>query len=340
MENIYNSSDRLINLIDVPGIFDAFSKTILYSASAIKFDNIIICIPSTIDNINDDEFNIEQFIYQNENMYKFIIYMCVIYNIEPIIIITKYDLITNIYNYNNLLIAIKIFNKWKNDISNDIIIDKQNINFTNCIKISNITNFGYSDLYEKLALMSMINNENSKNKIFNDKKLIFIFYDVFKLDNNETICYGVVLTGSIHINDKLNIFWNGRIIECKIKTIRSKNINVNKLMTNETGSITIHNINKIDKTAIIIDPYWIKNIVHKVKCISLFKSIILKNQQYTLFVGNNIVPILLIPNINFTYDIISVNNIRFFVHNDNHKNIGILKDAMNNYFFVKFIDMV
>ena len=310
MENIYNLSDRLINLIDIPGDINSFAKTIMYSVSNIKPDNIIICVT-----------NDENYIYANSDIYKFIITVCIVYKIDPIIVITKYDLTLN-ENDNNI---IEIFDKWINELTKQIKINLE------CITVSNITDHGYSLLHEKLSNITKIN----KTVLF--KEILFMFNDVFTIPDIGTIFHGTLIYGVINVTDKVNIFCHGTINTYTIKSIHRKTIDVERLLSGESGSITFYgNVDKLDKTAIIIDPFWEKNIINKIQIVPFFESIKLKVQQYTLFVGNNIIAVLVILTENNEYYINSLNNITFFLHNE----IGILKDDRNNYVFIKFVKSI
>lgn len=394
-EHVYTASDRLINLIDVPGDIMAFTKTILYSVSSIRPDHIIICIPckddEVIDNINPapvpiiksisseysnnmnsaENEDAEQYVNKWCSSYKFILVLCIVYKIQPIFVFTKYDLLINpnnthgITRSNFLMKITKLFNTWRDELMNPIqepilvnlvnlVNNVQEINFQNspCIAVSNITDHGYSELIDVLSKINIVSNPD-KN-IIKDK--MFIVNDVFTIPDTGIIFHGILRYGVINVDDTVSVLCHGVITKHKIKSIHRKTLDVERLLSGESGSLTFYGKHdKIDKTAVItdliteqiIDPttdsimgpgtesLWGKKIVVKTFVISAFASIKLKPQQYLLFVGNNIVTVILSTCLekDSLFEINSVNDVGFLL--DTH--IGILKDERQNYFFVYFV---
>jgi hypothetical protein len=89
----------------------------------------------------------------------------------------------------------------------------------------------------------------------------------------------------------------------------------------------------IDKTAVIIDPIWKNKIKTSVKIRSHSLSVVLKPRQYLMFIGNNIVTVLLTQSEYMTYDLTCVGKNAFLVDT----NTAILKDEQQNYFFVRLL---
>lgn len=317
MENIYNASDRLINLIDIPGDFESYSKTIMYSICSIQPDNIIICIPCK---------NTKEYIDDHIEIYKFIGYVCLMYDIQPILVMTKYDLVDD--KEPELDIG---------SIFNDLVINR-------IIKVSNITDYGYDDLIEELSrtlensdsnlhIIKHITKQNKEEYCFKDR--MFIINDVFSIPDTGTIYHGTLKYGILNVDDMVDILCHGNITKNKIKSIHRKTLNVDRLLSGESGSITLYGKHdKIDKTAIIIDQTWEKEFTVKVLCKPI-SSILIKQQQYMFFNGNNILTVLisLVDEKELIYEITSCNDIKFIVI----EKFGILKDEKNNYFFVELL---
>lgn len=414
MENIYAASDRLVNLIDIPGDIVAFSKTILYSVSSIKPDHIIVCVPcrciKTIDPDTDehnkkiDEINkedSEEFVKKNADIYKFILAVCIMYKIQPIFVLTKYDLMhctdTDSYDYPSTASKIALlFNAWRDELmtrshsyevtnnpsetkelpneiqqeinhdslfghqddeqsdtrsddqSDDLnsdtksdyvssISDTKIVDFqkSQYIEVSNITDHGYQKLINTLSKISMVNHTSQKQEKLIKEKM-FVVNDVFTIPDTGTIFHGILRYGVINVDDNVNIVCHGVVTKHKVKSIHRKTLDVDRLLPGESGSVTFHGkIDKIDKTAVIIDASWEKELVSKTNVVSVFDSVKLKSQQYMLFVGNNIITVILTPSSESDniFEVNSFNDIKFMIDSE----VGILKDERHNYFFVRFI---
>jgi GTPase len=374
MENIYASSDRLVNLIDIPGDFASFSKTIMYSVSCIRPDNIIICIPS-YDPITC--INALNFVKNNSDIYKFIISACIVYDIDPIIVITKQELIdmhdlTYIQGELNKQIC-ELFNIWVSELKADsrrilqadettlivpeIISNDLSNDFckTEFIEVSTITDYGYDKLIDRLCEISN-NNTIKQDKIIKDKMIkdkMFIVNDVFTIPDTGTIFHGILKYGVINIDEVVDILCHGIITKHRIKSIHRKTLDVDRLLSGESGSITFYDkIEKIDKTSIIIGEEWIKSLITRIRIMPIFDNVKLKLQQYSLFVGNNIIACnienvyagtldagnldagnLDADNLDQIFELNSCNDLKFIIDTD----VGILKDEKQNYYFIKFI---
>jgi translation elongation factor EF-1alpha len=163
-----------------------------------------------------------------------------------------------------------------------------------------------------------------------------VINDVFTIPDTGTIFHGILRYGVINVDDIVNVLCHGVITKHKVKSIHRKTLDVDRLMPGESGSITFYgNINKIDKTATIIDAMLEKNVVLKAFVVSAFEYVKLKPRQYMLFVGNNIVAVILSPSIesDIIFEVSSFNDLGFMIDSE----IGILKDERQNYFFIRFV---
>ncbi len=343
MENIYNSSDRLINLMDVPGDFKCI-KTIMYSFSSTHPENIIICIPCKIIHANAEitSEEITTYIDTNQDMYKFIAMVCVVYNIQPIFVLTKIDTIDN----KEIDLKTPIVDKFNDFIKKHNMIDnKEIINFNNSIfiKVSNVTEEGYNELIDELCTLPFNNAQIIRmEKTILDKtkdEKLFVINDAFTIPDTGTIYHGTMKSGSLCVDNEVNVLSHGTIIRKKIKSIHRKTLDVDKLFTNESGSIIFDDKKdkSIDKTGIIIGSFWDNKLTTKSQIIPIIGSFKIKAQQYLLFVSNNIVTInLTIIECGFEkmeYWMTCLGNSRYVLNVDK----GILKDEQQNYYFIKFI---
>lgn len=348
MENIYNTSDRMINLIDMPGDMK-YVKTILYSISSLNPNHIILCIPFK-QNFNGKEIQvmkINDVINQNKDYYMFIISLCIAYKIDPIIVLTKCDLLHDRVASSDYVHTIgTIFNQWKinftNESSSNAAVElwgdfdtscncKNDIDFLKCsyVDVSNITNETYDNLIYTLGeLKAKKNNSNEKEKLF-------IINDVFTIPDIGQIFHGTLKYGVINVDDVVTVLCHGQMFKKQIKSIHRKTLDVEKLLPDESGSVTFYGkIDKnLDKTASVIDDSWISKLVINTKIKSVFSTIKLKPQQYMLFVNNSILTVIIGEPENDIHILSSVNNVKFILDT----NIGTLKDDQNNYYFINFV---
>ena len=339
MEHIYNSSDRLINLIDLPGDIK-YIKTILYTVSSICPDQIIICVPCKTETDNDPVV----FIERNLDMYRFILMTCMVYKIKPIIILTKVDLLNESdksNNYKNIIVTTfeRILNKvcrsidWStyvsiDDIFVDDIIEDEMIQLDSSvfIQFSNVTDQGYNELVSNLSKINIIKPSKSyQNKLFK-------VTESFMIPDTGVIFHGIVISGVLDVNDTVDILYHGSVIQKKIKSIHRKTIDVQQLYPGESGSITFYGkVDKLlDKTIMIIDPYWQKYLTNETYIIPYFNESKLKSQQYLLFINNNIVPVI-VSEIKDRYLLKCLGHFNFLKIGD----VGILKDEQQNYTYIK-----
>jgi GTPase len=323
-----------------------YIKTILFGVNSVSMisNNIIICIPVfTINNVpiinnesNEEKkgYNIVEFIRQNKDIYKFIIQMCGSLNVNPIIVATKSDQLDKSTNRDSIIKDIKseldkLISEDDNKAFNNII-DTSSIIF-----VSNVTEEGYTELINKLSKIKSQLSQSEKNYESNIRGKLFVVNDMFRIPDRGQIYHGHLLNGVINVDDDVEIFCHGTIQKKKIKSIHRKSVDVERLLPGESGSITFYGKpeKNIDKTMMIIETKHNRQVT-EMKCELIFKSKEkIKQQQYTLFTGNTIVNVNCTNIDNNTYNFKSVNNVPIIIIS----RIGIIKDNINNYFFIKFI---
>lgn len=339
MEKIYNSSDRLMNLIDIPGDLKCI-KTIIYSFSSTQPENIIICIPCKLNN-NSSTITFEDvitYININQEMYKFVAMICITYNIQPIFVLTKIDAVENKDIDLNMIIADKFNDFIKKNYYSEC---KDIINFNNSIfvKVSNITDEGYDELIDELCLLHLKEKKKMNDPHMKITDRLFVINDAFTIPDTGTIYHGTMKSGSLDVDDEVNVLSHGTIFKKKIKSIHRKTLDVDRLFTNESGSIIFdEKIGKtIDKTGMIIGSFWEDRILTKSRIIPIMGSSKMKAQQYLLFISNNIVTVILTitedDKKNEEYWITCASNTCYIKNVDK----GILKDEQLNYYFIKII---
>lgn len=334
MENIYNSSDRLINLVDIPGNMK-YIKTILHSVSSIKPDYAIICIPFIDDSelFGSEIAKITTTIKSNNDMYKLIVSLCVTFNIQPILVFTKSDFAvlsaTEYRTFNQLNSTFECSGKLLNDMRDD----SETIDFLKCpcVAVSNLTDVGYDFLIDILRTIDINKTETVD---FSEDKL-FVLNDLFAVTDVGQILHGTLRHGILKVDDSVDVLCHGVQFKKKIKSIHRKTLDVDHLSTGESGSIRFYDDvsqsdRDIDKTAIILGSSW----QNKIKTEIMFRSVSsLKAQQYTMFIDNNIVTVLVEstddPNI---FSLKCINDFNFVLTSDR----AVLKDEAHNYYFIDF----
>ena len=318
MENIYNMSDRLINLIDLPGDF-RYIKTILHSISSSTPEHILLCIPAFNENKT-----ILDYINENSEFYKLIITICTVYNIEPIIILTKCDLVDNdMKQYKHDIL--KCFTNWSNEINNISFIDFME---SDIINVSSVSEDGYDELIDAISYLPIKSRKMLYNNLYND--IFFKFIEVFTIPDTGTIYHGLLCNGTINVDDTIEVLCHNVIKKFKIKSIHRKSLNVESLFAGETGSITFYGItNILDKTCIIIGEKWKSYVNNTSKFKVLSYTCELKEKQYLLYICNNIVPVIVSFSDN-EYIFKCINNMTYLTN----ISIAILRDN-NDYFFIQ-----
>jgi GTPase len=357
LENIYNASDRLVNLIDTPGDTRCI-KTIMYTMSSIRPDSIIVCVPCVTpvkksthietDITDTKSMGALEYIMIHQETYKFIISACLAYDIKPIIVLTKVDLIDsskNIAEYREKITS--IFNEWMIELiglENIITIEynekksestsENTFDDISMILVSNVTDQGYTDLISYLS--KIVRDERKFSHRDNSEDQMFIINDSFTIPDAGTIFHGTMISGTLNVGDSVDILCHGALTKKKIKSIHRKTLDVERLFPGESGCVKFHGKyeKSLDKTAMIVGPSWQKKITNKATIMSMFSTIKIKPQQYTMSVNSLIVPVILTqsdePSV---YVITCVGNFNFVLISK----IGILRDERRNYFFIRFI---
>jgi GTPase len=300
--------------------------------------------------------HVKQVIKDNYEYYGLMIALCIAYNIQPIIIFTKTDMVEFTANpsidieYCHRTVY-KIFNKWQNvamfpcdsaecndiDSINDEHKTCDSIDFCNApvISISNVNGDGFEKLIESISLM-----KQTIVKPYINSDCLFIVHDVFTIPDIGQILHGSLISGTMNTNDEINILCTTTIITKKIKTIQRKTIDIDRLNQGETGSITLfgRSDKNIEKTSILFNGDWSNRIVSSCRVKSFFSSTILKPQRYTLFVHNCIVTVMLSetasPDSSNIFDVTCANNSKFLLNTC----VGVLKDDIGDYQIVQFVN--
>jgi GTPase len=243
MENIYKSSDKIINVIDIPGIYKQIKVILhgIYSNLSNTKNNIIVVLISCESVLKTDDEII---------FYKIIKDICEQFNITPIICLTKTDIIEK---EDNKLLDIH-YQKIKKFFDRDVL---------DIINLSNLDDTGYCELINAINNKSYTKNDISYfNKTDNEKmKNIFCINEVFNVPNIGNIYHGKIIKGSIKVKQKVNILCNGVLHESYIKSIQKKTMDVDELKCNSYGCITLkHNFQKhvVNKTALMIADRFIQ----------------------------------------------------------------------------------
>lgn len=281
MEDIYTMSDRYVTIDDLPG--DAkYIRTMIYGILSSKHDIIIICIPA------DDVHTV---LKSNAKQYSDVVTICRLYKKNPVLLLTKIDLITE----NEIIKAVddvKIFFQdlglfdlvYINSDTNKtcpIDIDKSNI-----ISISNINALGFNTLTKYLSHYSKTVKINLLDEC--NKDILFITNEIFNIPSVGNVLYGYVKYGKIVIGDEINIFCGGNTIKRKVKSIHKKMIESTEICQGETGCIQFYNLTgkNIDKTSVVISDTMKKFIVSEV--IYVPDEIIPPKKSYLMFNGSTI----------------------------------------------------
>lgn len=290
--------------------------------------------------------NVKKIISKYKKYYGLIVAICTAYKIKPTIIFTKSDTVEFTSNVSKDIEICKqkigkIFNKWQNatiskDKSNaEDFLDEENSSFIDfcevpSIAISNVTGQGYDKLIELMSLMK----RTTKTTILT-KDCLFIVHDIFSIPDVGQILHGTLTSGVLNTNDEVKILCSNCVLMKKVKTIQRKTIGVDRLNTGETGSITLYGRSdkNIDKTSVIFNGEWTKQIFTTCKVRPLFKNMHIRPQQYMLFVHNCTVIVNLTISEDSTFNLTCINGTHFFCDTD----IGVLKDELNDYHFIKIL---
>jgi GTPase len=288
-EKIVNGSDKIINLIDLPGS-SKYSKTTFFGI--LNYRPCFNLIFFDINSIDEDSL--------------FNIYMSITMKIPFGIIFNKSDLMS------------KLDSEKETKISNNVQIIQNYIEKYNSImKLKEYhQNLNYSAHNIPYIVMSNVSGENSEMlcKFFDDSRFVnkniynfkysgtcYIINDVFHIPDTGYVVSGLLLNGKINVNNDYLIGpINEKFHKVSIRNIHKKQVDSKTLYINETGSFELfmeENI-EINKNLVIVD----KDTDLDQYLLSKIKIKLANNEdknklnigfQYTLFNNNIIEPIII-----------------------------------------------
>ncbi|AYV83563.1 MAG: GTPase [Hyperionvirus sp.] len=160
------------------------------------------------------------------------------------------------------------------------------------LPISNITGKNYHKFINYIDKCSPPRNQNIIPTKLSDRSIIdFMICDVYNIKETGYIVLGVCLVNEIHLDDKLFIGpLNGKFYPIIIKSIRKKQIESERMFTDEFGSLEIkmeENI-IIDKQMCIIDEKSTCLLSNTINVSLSVMPLLTIGHQYMLFVDNTI----------------------------------------------------
>lgn len=257
-EDIVEKSDKIINLIDLPGD-KKYYKTTFFGLLSYNIHIIIIVI---------DCMNIFNSIVE----INFYLKLAKLLNISVVFLISKCDKLELLDDYMKLKImdTIKYYETFP------------------IFKISNITGNGYGDLLEYFNNFKIIHNDitNIKNDI-----CLGTIIETFCIPDIGTVLSCAIIFGYFEINDDIYISDGKNYEKVIIKSIQKKYIDSKILYEGETGGIRIIVNSKeidFDKYLIITNHKYntYKNINIEIE--KPFNTIYYINQHCSLFISNMI----------------------------------------------------
>lgn len=305
-DDVFKTSDRLVNLIDIPGDF-RYMRTILHGLLSNMIDRLIICI---------EYKKCMEDLQNNMHFYNIAYHLCKNANIQPIILLTKCDEVIDKQMYIDTSGYIhKLFDFMDMPI----------------IQISNMDDQGFAELIVHMSRtpINPINDDIDIGKLF-------ICNETIDMMDTNKIFHGKLIHGNIKIGDPINIFSHNTLITRKIKTIHRKKMSINSINTGNSASFTISGkINKhFDKTTIIMCDRWLDHIVDHCNFKILNdideRKMDLHSSRYIMYILNQIVPIIVDAN-NMS---ICGDNVKFFLLNKMSQ-FAILKNDIGGLLFVR-----
>jgi|SaaInlStandDraft_6_1057023.scaffolds.fasta_scaffold10958_2 GTPase len=219
-EDIVDMSDKIVNLIDLPGNLKYFKSTFV-GLSAYRIDSILIVI-SPEQFIEPDIYEID--FYKSFAEIFDIPYMFVVINDGDVI---------------NHALHTDVFNKLNIDISS-------NIN-----KIAYFSNISYSDSSNDLMttnydkIISFLSKTENTTNLINSTNLtydsvpLFCVLVVYNISDVGLIFSGTMKYGTLSVNDNIYITDGHTYYKSKIKSIHKKQIDSLNIYANENGAISL-----------------------------------------------------------------------------------------------------
>jgi GTPase len=284
-EDIVKGSDKIINIIDMPGHYK-YIKTTIFCLLTYCHDYICLMI-----NADCTEYDLNTFFFH--------MFLCRNLQIPILIIINKTDLNNKLYNiidkitnfcqnecnFNGINLIYNEINLINTFIDNKIpivpisIVKKEKMDNLNCV-LNNLPKNNIDTPISKLVY----NIIDEKPIIKSEDGSIFIIYDIILLPELGNVIIGRVLEGNIKINDKLLIGpINNNFSEVIIKSIHKKQISNNIINKGEHGSLLIKLNdakirNNIDKRMMLVSPNKLNKFINTFY-ISLNKKYVIQNKQ-------------------------------------------------------------
>lgn len=305
MEDIYSMSDRYVSLTDLPGDYK-YIRTIIYGILSSKGDIIVITVPS--DAVNECMQN-------NKKMYQDIVNICKLSNKNPVILLTRNDLVTD-NNANYLDVVTTFFN--------DLGLAP-----VNTIKVSTINSNECDEFIKYICDLSKKFTIDSLDTITDAK--LFITNQVFNVSSG-AILYGYVKMGKISIGDTINIFCNGKIIKRSVKSIQKKMVESKYIECCETGCIQFHNLRSsvISKTSVVISDTMFKFLTDIAIFIPVDGNNIPPKKSYLMFNGSTVQTVDLYYDGEYKFK--STNKTKLFILPDT---VTVLKDETHHTYIGK-----
>lgn len=305
IEDIYSMSDRYVSLNDLPGN-EKYIRTMLYGILSSKGDIIVVTVSSDY---------IEKCLNNNKKMYQDIVNICKLTNRDPVILLTRNDLIMG--DCEEYISTVRKF-------FCELGLDRVNI-----IKVSTINTDGCNEFIKFICEYSKKSEIASLDCIVNND--LFITNQIFNIRSG-AILYGYVKTGKIAIGDMINIFCNGKLIKRSVKSIQKKMVESKSIECGETGCIQFHNLrpNVINKTAVVISESLCKFLTDVVTFNPVNESNIPPKKSYLMFNGSTIQTVDLYYDEGYKFK--STNKTKLFILPDT---VIVLKDEMHHTYIGK-----
>lgn len=260
-EDIVSESEKIINIIDMPGNFK-YIKTTLFCLNGYKIDYVGIIISG---NATDE----------NMKMLFFHIMLCHQLQIPYFLIIPKIDLVKK-ERINSIISIIDDFIrnilKSKKRVSKiDINIDKDTIlklkdKTIFAFPISNVTSENINNLHSFIKNIPSSDNFDGR---LNDDGIEFMINDIIKIPEVGLAAIGIMQNGKIHINEKLLIGpFNNSFVDVTVESIHKKQMSYLEISAKDHGSLVVKVNkkkieNKINKHMMIISPGQLGNFTNE-----------------------------------------------------------------------------
>jgi GTPase len=289
-KDIIKDSTKIINLIDTPGNFKYF-KTSLFSLTTQNYDYIILMIQS---NWNE----------QQMNLFNFHLYLCKSFDIKPIIIINKIDLVDNTDATSTIIQEMASSLGYNgcielNDTCNDIdVIQLMDQKYIPTIKLSIVSRKNMNIIYNLLLSLKphtshAPHDTNKLQKSNNDDNGMFMIYDVINISDLGNVVIGKMMEGKIKIGMQMLIGpINKSFYDVKINSIHKKQISQLEINNVDTGSILVEiddNLinHQINKHMFIMSPDKIKYFINEFYIV-LDDTFIIKHNELFSFVKTDL----------------------------------------------------